>query len=210
MIAVPTIVGVPMNKPYSESCDQNREPIFSIIQPILSSASQVLEIGSGTGQHAVFFARLFPHLIWHASDRRDYLEGIRCWLKESGLPNVSGPVEFDVSDSDWPQLDVDAVFTANSIHIMHAQDVINLINGVGHLLPDDGDMLLYRPFNYDNRYTSNSNANFDAWLKDRDPLSGIKNFEDIEVMATGAGMALVEDYEMPANNRILHFKKTSG
>jgi SAM-dependent methyltransferase len=171
---------------------------------------RVLEIGSGTGQHAVYFARLLPHLIWHASDRKDYLEGIKCWIDESGVPNVSGPLELDVSGSDWPLLDIDAVFTANSIHIMHTTDVLNLINGVGHLLPGDGDLLLYGPFNYGNRYTSDSNANFDNWLKCRDPLSGIKNFEDIAVMAADAGMDLVDDYQMPANNRILHFKKTSG
>jgi len=198
-----------MNKPYSESCDQNREPIFSVIQPLLVSAGQVLEIGSGTGQHAVYFAKKLPHLTWYASDRKDYLDGIRYWLDDSELSNVSGPLELDVSGSHWPSIDVDAVFTANSVHIMHTEDVANLVRGVGQLLRNDGDFLIYGPFNYSQQYSSDSNANFDDWLKGRDPKSGIKNFEDIEAMAKDAGMRLVDDYVMPANNRILHFKKNS-
>jgi len=198
-----------MNKPYSESCDQNREPIYSVIQPLLDSARQVLEIGSGTGQHAVYFAEKLPHLTWHASDRKDYLDGIRYWLEESELSNVSGPLELDMSGSHWPSIDVDAVFTANSIHIMHAEEVANLVSGVGQLLHRNGDFLIYGPFNYGQQYSSDSNANFDAWLKERDSQSGIKNFEDIVAMAADAGMSLVDDYVMPANNRILHFKKTA-
>jgi len=196
-----------MKKPYSESCDQNRDPILSVISPLFSLLSNVLEVGSGTGQHAVYFAEKMPHLRWHTSDCQPYLDGINMWLKYVDLPNIVPPLELDVSISQWPELNVDAVFTANSAHIMHRHDVINLINGVAELLSNQGDFIIYGPFNYNGIYTSESNARFDQWLKDRDPLSGIKNFEEIESMANDNSMQLVKDYEMPANNHLLHFKK---
>ncbi len=196
-----------MNKPYSESCDQNKDPILTVISPLFSALSNVLEIGSGTGQHAVYFAEKMPHLTWHTSDCQSYLDGINMWLSDAGLTNVLPPLELDVSRSQWPQLEVDAVFTANSIHIMQQQDVVNLINGVGKLLKQKGSFVIYGPFNYNGQYTSKSNESFDQWLKQRDPLSGIKHFEEIESLANDNGMRLVTDYEMPANNRILHFIK---
>ena len=196
-----------MNKPYSESCDQNKEVILSVISPLFSSLSNVLEIGSGTGQHAIYFAEKMPHLRWHTSDCLSYLNGINMWLADTGLTNVMPPIELNVSRSQWPQLGVDAVFTANSIHIMHQQDVVNLINGVGKLLKLGGSFVIYGPFNYNGLYTSKSNENFDRWLKQRDAFSGINNFEEIESLAKSNNMQLVTDYEMPANNRILHFIK---
>ena len=196
-----------MNKPYSESCDQNKEVILSVISPLFFSLSNVLEIGSGTGQHAVYFAEKMPHLTWYTSDCLSYLDGINTWLVDAGLTNVKPPFDLDVSKSPWPILDIDAVFTANSVHIMHQQDVVNLINGVGILLKQKGSLLIYGPFNYNGLYTSKSNENFDHWLKQRDPLSGIKNFEEIESLANSNNMQLVTDYAMPANNRILHFEK---
>ena len=196
-----------MNKPYSESCDQNKDVILSVISPLFSALTNVLEIGSGTGQHAVYFAEKMPQLTWHTSDCLPYLDGINMWLTDAGLTNVLPPLELNVSRSQWPQLEVDAVFTANSIHIMQQQDVVNLINGVGRLLKQKGSFVIYGPFNYNGQYTSKSNESFDQWLKQRDPLSGIKHFEEIESLANNNGMQLVTDYEMPANNRILHFVK---
>ncbi len=197
-----------MNKPYSESCDQNKDAILSVISPLFFSLSNVLEIGSGTGQHAIYFAEKLPQLRWHTSDCLSYLDGINMWLADAGLANALPPFELDVSRSQWPQLEVDAVFTANSIHIMQQQDVVNLINGVGKLLKQKGSFVIYGPFNYDGRYTSTSNENFDQWLKQRDAFSGIKHFEEIESLANSNNMQLVTDYEMPANNRILHFIKS--
>ena len=196
-----------MNKPYAESCDQNKDVILSVISPLFFSLSNVLEIGSGTGQHAMYFAEKMPQLTWHTSDCKSYLDGINMWLADTGLTNVLPPVELNVSTSQWPQLEVDAVFTANSIHIMQQQDVDNLINGVGKLLKQGGIFVIYGPFNYNGRYTSKSNEDFDHWLKQKDALSGIKNFEKIESLANSNNMQLVTDYEMPANNRILHFAK---
>lgn len=197
-----------MNKPYSESCDQNKDAIFSIISPVFSSLSSVLEIGSGTGQHAIYFAQKMPHLKWHTSDCSSYLEGINMWLSEAGLSNVSQPFELDVTSSPWPKLAVDAVFTANSIHIMSRHDVVDFMSGVGRLLSAQGQLMIYGPFNYNGSYTSESNARFDQWLKGRDPLSCIKHFEEMVSLAKDNGMQLVADHEMPANNRILHFIKT--
>jgi SAM-dependent methyltransferase len=196
-----------MTKPYAESCEQNKQPILSVISPVFSSASSVLEIGSGTGQHAIYFAEKMSHLKWYTSDCSSYLEGINMWLAEAGLSNVLPPFELDVTNTQWPQLDVDAVFTANSIHIMSQQDVVNFMAGVAKLLRPQGNLMIYGPFNYNGRYTSASNESFDQWLKGRDPLSGIKHFEEMVSLANDNAMQLVSDYTMPANNRILHFSK---
>ena len=196
-----------MNKPFAESCEQNKEAILEVISSVLSSVSSVLEIGSGTGQHAIYFAANMPHLSWHTSDCAPYLDGINMWLAEAEASNVQPPLELDVSASSWPQLDVDAVFTANSIHIMSQLDVNNFMAGVGRLLRKRGVLLIYGPFNYAGNYTSASNESFDQWLKNRNPSSGIKHFEEMVSLANDNGMQLVSDYAMPANNRILHFAK---
>jgi cyclopropane fatty-acyl-phospholipid synthase-like methyltransferase len=194
-------------KPYSASCDENREAILAVIQPLLCNCRTVLEIGSGTGQHAVYFAERLPHLVWQTSDCADYHAGIEMWLQDANLANTPAPLELDVSISAWPQLEFDAVFSANTAHIMHWHDVEAMFAGTGSVLTSGGRFLLYGPFNYDNRYTSDSNARFDQWLKTRDPASGIKNFEDLERLAKKAGMTLKNDYQMPANNRILYWEK---
>lgn len=197
-----------MQKPYSESCDQNKLPILSIISPIFSDCSQILEIGSGTGQHAIYFAENMPHLLWRCSDCNPYIEGIKQWIEESKLPNVVTPIILDVSRTSWPKYPIDAVFTANTFHIMNKQDVANFMLGVGKLLNIGAHLVIYGPFNYNGEFTSTSNKSFEQWLKSRDPLSGIKNFEDIESLAIQNGLKLCRDYEMPTNNRILHFIKS--
>ncbi len=195
-------------KPYAESCDENREPILHVIEPLLSDCNSVLEIGSGTGQHAVYFARKMPHLVWHTSDCIEYHAGIGMWLEEAGLDNTRAPIELDVTRSVWPEQAFDAVFSANTAHIMHWPDVQAMFAGVGSVLKAGGCFLLYGPFNYDNRYTSESNARFDAWLKSRDPGSGLRNFEALDALARRAGMQLEQDYDMPVNNRILYWVKS--
>jgi len=197
-------------KPYAESCDQNREPILSVIQPLLKDCSSVFEIGSGTGQHAVYFAEKLPHLVWHTSDCIEQHAAINMWLQEAGLENTPAPVELNVSTSAWPQQKFGAVFSANTVHIMNLSDVEAMFAGAGSMLSSGGRFLLYGPFNYDNQYTSDSNASFDSWLKSRDPESGIRNFEDLDKLAQQAGMLLRYDYEMPANNRILYWEKSQA
>ena len=196
-----------MQKPYAESCDQNRQPIAEVLERLLPMPARVLEIGSGTGQHAVYFARRMPHLTWVSSDRGIHHPGIMLWLDEAALPNTLGPLRLDVLEDAWPAGPFDAVFSANTAHIMHWEAVEALFSGVGAVLRQRGLFLLYGPFNYNHRYTSESNARFDGWLKAQDPLSGIRNFEDLDRLADDAGMELHGDFEMPANNRTLCWRK---
>ncbi|MCP3869568.1 MAG: DUF938 domain-containing protein [Gammaproteobacteria bacterium] len=190
-------------KPYSESCDQNRDPIFSIIDSLFAECSSVLEIGSGTGQHAVYFAARLPHLLWYTSDLPEYHRGIRQWLDEAALSNTRGPLPLDVCQPEWQVPVVDAIFSANTLHIMHWSMVEAFFHDIGQRLCPGGRLVLYGPFNYRGGYTSESNARFDLWLKARDPLSGIRDFEAVDSLARQAGLVLENDHEMPANNRIL-------
>ncbi|MCB1863952.1 MAG: DUF938 domain-containing protein [Chromatiales bacterium] len=196
-----------MEKPYAESCDQNRDPILAVIAPLLADRRAVLEIGSGTGQHAAYFAARLPHLVWHASDRAEAHLGISIWLEEARLANTRGPLELDVQQAQWPAVEVDAVFSANTAHIMSAEAVAAMFAGVGRLLPPGGKFLLYGPFRYHGRHTSDSNARFDEWLRRRDPLSGVRDFDDLDALAEAAGLELQHDYAMPVNNRILYWRR---
>ena len=190
-------------KPYAESCDQNRDCILEVIAPLLADKNSLLEIGSGTGQHAVFFAERLPQLIWQTSDRDENHAGIQQWLDDAGLDNVKQPLSIDVNQADWHSSSYDVIFSANAIHIMSWGSVLNMFTGIGKVLSAGGLLILYGPFNYQGAYTSESNQSFDGWLKDRDPESGIRDFEAIEKLAYQHGMSLYKDLEMPANNRIL-------
>jgi cyclopropane fatty-acyl-phospholipid synthase-like methyltransferase len=190
-------------KPYSDACDENREPILAVIRQEFSDCHRILEIGSGTGQHAVYFARQLPHLTWQPSDIADNHPGINAWRCEAGLDNVPEPLRLDVSRDDWPASAYDGVFSANTCHIMSWQEVEAMFRGIGRVLVSGGVLCLYGPFNYNNAYTSDSNARFDAFLKSRDPASGIRNFEDLDSLAGDNGMRLQRDHEMPVNNRLL-------
>jgi len=194
-------------KPYSESCDQNRDPILKVIQPLLKDKKHVLEIGSGTGQHAVYFAQKMPHLTWQTSDQEAYHAGILQWLQDADLDNTPAPIKLNVSTDNWPEQKFDAIFSANAVHIMSWQNVVDFIQHAGKRLAPGGLLILYGPFNYHGAYTSESNARFDLWLKERDPESGIRDFEAMDQLANKAGLQLLGDYEMPANNRILCWKK---
>lgn len=197
-----------MHKPYAESCDQNRAPIGAVIEPLFADRRAVLEIGAGTGQHAVWFAPRLPHLLWHASDRPENHPGIRLWMQEAGHPNLRGPLELDVARTAWPAIEIDAAFSANTAHIMHLREVEALFQGIGRLLPAGGVFALYGPFNDTGRYTSDSNRRFDGWLKERDPQSGIKDLDDLHRFAAAAALRLEADHPMPANNRTLCWRKT--
>lgn len=195
-------------KPYAESCDQNREPILKVLREVFAGRRNILEIGSGTGQHAVFFAEQLPHLTWQTSDLPANHPGILAWLEELGSERVLPPLTIDTTEVDWP-IDgpVDGVFSANTAHIMHWPAVQGMFAGIGRCLAPGGVFALYGPFNYEGRFTSESNARFDQWLKGRDPESGIRDFEALCELARAAGMDLERDFEMPANNRILVWRK---
>lgn len=196
-------------KPYAESCEQNRAPILEVLRRELVNKSRLLELGSGTGQHAVYFAAEFPHLLWQTSDVPAMHAGIHAWLQEAMLDNVLAPLPLEVCGDNWPEQRFDAVFSANTAHIMSWPQVECLIRGVAEVLETGGVFCLYGPFNYNGRYTSESNARFDAWLKSRDPLSGVRDFEAVDELARRAGMVLKQDCEMPANNRTLIWSKLS-
>jgi cyclopropane fatty-acyl-phospholipid synthase-like methyltransferase len=196
-------------KPYSESCEQNRAPILEVLRIELTGRARLLEIGSGTGQHAVYFAPEFPQLVWQTSDRSDMHAGIQAWLEDQGSPNILPPLALDVCQDRWPSTRYDAVYSANTAHIMAWSEVECLFAGVGRLLESRGVFCLYGPFNYRGSYTSDTNARFDQWLKARDPASGIKDFEALEKLAEQAGLELQNDYAMPANNRTLVWSKHS-
>jgi SAM-dependent methyltransferase len=194
-------------KPFAESCEQNKAPILAVLRGIFADRKLVLEIGSGTGQHAAYFARHLPHLTWQPSDLIGNHAGINAWREDAGPGNVLPPLELDVAQSEWPDVHPDAVFSANAVHIMSWPHVECMFAGIGRVLDERGMVALYGPFNYQGRYTSDSNARFDSWLKARDPSSGIRDFEALDTLARAEGLVLTNDFEMPANNRILAWRR---
>ncbi len=196
-----------MQKPFSQACENNKAPILAIIKPLFQDRQSILEIGSGTGQHAVFFSAAMPHLRWQCADQAEYLPGINQWLQEANSAQLATPVEFEVNASPWPAGEFDAVFSANTLHIMSWPSVQRLFKRLGEQLPEDSLLCVYGPFNYEGEFTSDSNAQFDLWLKSRDPASGIRDFEAVNQLASDAGYELLSDNAMPANNRLLAWRK---
>ena len=195
-------------KPFAPSCERNQGPILEVLLRHFAGTRRVLEIGSGTGQHAVHFAAAMPWLSWQASDRADNLPGIALWRDDAGLPNTPPAIKLDV-DGPWPDATFDAVFTANSLHIMGWAQVQAFFAGIAAVLEDGGLLVVYGPFNYGGEFTSDSNRAFEQWLKDRNPASGIRDFEAVDALARGIGLLRVEDNAMPANNRCLVWRRSA-
>ncbi len=194
-------------KPFSQACENNRQPIVELLQRILADCRELLEIGSGTGQHAVHFAPRLPQLRWQTSDLAQHHAGISAWLAGQPAPNLLPPIELDVDRLPWPVAGKDGIFTANTCHIMGWSTVCNLFRGAQALLPSGGVLVVYGPFNYGGEFTAPSNARFDLWLKQQAPQMGIRDFEAVDRLANEAGMTLREDNAMPANNRLLVWQK---
>jgi cyclopropane fatty-acyl-phospholipid synthase-like methyltransferase len=192
-----------LEKPFSQACENNQQAIFAILERVFAGAQTVLEIGSGTGQHAAYFAPRLPHLIWQTSDQEEYHPGINAWLDASSAENLRRPLLLNVDMPQWPIATVDAVFSANTCHIMSWASVVNMFKQLAGVLSAGGTLAIYGPFNYDGQFTSASNANFDQWLKQRGAQQGIRDFEAVNKLASEAGMTLLEDNAMPANNRLL-------
>lgn len=195
-------------KPFSPACERNRDPILKILQEVITkNDKRLLEIGSGTGQHATYFAPEFPWLDWHPTDRSENLAGISMWLSEAGIPNIQKPVRLDVSSDDFPKVKFDVVFTANTLHIMSWKSCKSFFKLLGNRLREGSRAIFYGPFNYNGAFTSDSNAQFDQSLKANDPVSGIRSFEDVLKAMENNGFEIIEDFEMPANNRMLVFRR---
>ncbi len=190
-------------KPYAQACDKNGPPILDVLRQKLPNHGRVLEIASGTGQHAVFFGEALPNIEWQPSDLKEMHSGIRQWLDDAGLENVLPPLPLDVMAEAWPNENYDAVFSANSAHIMPAEAVEKMFAGVARLLKHDGQFLLYGPFMYGGEHSSESNEGFDRWLKSSDPQRGLRDVDWLREIATKFNLRLLEDIEMPVNNRIL-------
>ncbi len=194
------------DKPWSAACERNREPILAVLREHFADRRRVLEVGSGTGQHASFFAKALPMLIWQASDRPENLKGIRAWIEEAALPNLPAPISFDVNAA-WPTGVYDAVFSANTLHIMAWDEVRIFFAGLPAIMSEDAKLVVYGPFNYQGQFTSDSNAQFDAALRSQASHMGIRDYEAVNRLAASAGLDLLEDHAMPANNRCLVWQR---
>ena len=194
-------------KPNAPATGRNQEVILQVLQDEFLDAKSVLEIGSGTGPHAVFFARELPHLVWQSSDREINHDGIKAWIDDAGLENLLLPLALDVEDTEKLKATFDAVFSANTAHIMSFPAVKCMFRLVGSCLTEEGVFCLYGPFNQDGAFSSPSNEKFDASLKAQDGSMGIRDLEDLDALAEANGMRRVRLYAMPANNNIAVWQK---
>ena len=190
-------------KPFSQACVNNRDPILAVLRRVFADRQKVLEIGSGTGQHAVYFSKHLPHLQWYTSDLLENHQGIQQWIDEEPQLNLHSPRVLDAAAEKWDAPAVDAVFSANTLHIMDWPTVESFFECLYTVLQPGGKLAIYGPFNYNGKYTAESNQRFDAWLKAQDEKRGIRNFEQVNALARQIGLKLVEDNAMPANNRLL-------
>jgi cyclopropane fatty-acyl-phospholipid synthase-like methyltransferase len=195
-----------MDLPHSEACERNKVPILAELQPRWGSTRRVFEIGSGTGQHAVFFAQAMPGWIWQCSDVPAHLPSLRQRIDAACLPNLPEPLAWDVNQP-RPSGGFDAVFTANTLHIMGWAEVQRLFDALAALLVDGGIFSAYGPFNDAGRFTSDSNARFDAALRAADPRRGIRDLRSVDALAQTAGLRLLCDSAMPANNRCVSWQR---
>ncbi len=194
--------------PFSQACENNKQFVLEILQRHLSAGDRVLELAGGTGQHAVHFAQSMPGLHWQSSDIPSNVDILNLRIESAKLPNLPAAIPIDVNASPWEFNKATAIFSANSLHIMSAPSVGNFFKGIGEHLEDDGKLIVYGPFKYAGEFTTESNAGFDLWLKDRDPVSGVRDFEWVTELASQVGLKLLEDNIMPANNQCLVWQRS--
>ncbi len=196
-----------MERPFSQACENNKEPILQVLRVELDGIEQLLELGSGTGQHARYFVEHLPQLLWQPSDVADNISAIESWRVDYPADNLPPPQVVDVRSKDWGVEIPAAIFTANSLHIMAWSAVESLFEYLGRHAPAGNRLCVYGPFNYGGTYTSDSNARFDEWLAQQSPDSAIRDFERVDKLAGQAGYQLHADHAMPANNRLLVWHK---
>ncbi|MDX5152518.1 MAG: DUF938 domain-containing protein [Acidiferrobacterales bacterium] len=200
-----------MEKPFAPSAERNREPLRDILKNVLTGSGLLLEIGSGTGQHAAYMAKDFPAYQWQPTDLPEKLDSINDWAADSGADNILPALALDLAtdpnSADWPVKEADAIVCINTIHIVAWPLVVNLFRGVGKVIKRGGVMFVYGPYEYSDQPLEPSNLEFDEWLKLRDPNSGIRKFDDVNRLAEEAGLMLEMDQAMPANNRSIWWRK---
>lgn len=202
-----TQIPPPEELPFAPAAERNRLPIFDVLRTVLRPGQRVLEIGSGTGQHAVAFTEALPGLDWLPTDRLDTLPGLGARIASEGGPGLRTPLELDVLDGPWPAGPFDAVYTANTCHIMPWVAVEAMLEGVGRVLRHDGRFLVYGPFIRDGAYTSAGDERFDAALRASDPAQGLRDLEALESAAARHHLMLERIVPMPANNFLLQLRK---
>ncbi|HXW74263.1 MAG TPA: DUF938 domain-containing protein [Steroidobacteraceae bacterium] len=195
---------------FSEACERNKGPILAVLESELAASTRVLEVGSGTGQHALYFAAHLPYLTWQPSELPENLPSLEERICRAGTANLRPPLALDVRAEAWRVPPCDAVFSANTLHIIGWEAVREFFRGVGTVLEAPGVLCVYGPFRFAGRHTSDSNADFDRYLKARDPESGIRDFEALDALAGAQGLAFAADYAMPANNRTLVWRRAAG
>lgn len=193
--------------PFSQACENNKGPILERLRETFNARGTVLEIGTGTGQHAVHFAAAMSHLQWQPTDHPRAAHLAIARLEQAALPNILPMRELDVSTTPWPSQAFRWAFSANTAHIMSWTEVEQMFRGIGAGLPEDGAFCLYGPFRHQGEFTSESNRAFDQSLKSNAPHMGIRDIEDLSALATEVGLVLREDYAMPANNEMLVFTR---
>jgi cyclopropane fatty-acyl-phospholipid synthase-like methyltransferase len=194
-------------RPNAPATERNRQAILEVLEFELRDCKFVFEIGSGTGQHAVHFAAAMPWLVWQTSDLAENHNGIQAWIDSVSLSNLRSPVPFDVADASSVADGFDAIFSANTVHIMSMVEVEKMFGHVEQMLNPNGIFCLYGPFNESGSSTSDSNAAFDASLRVRKPSMGIRDRDELNHLAERVALTAVRRYAMPANNQILVWAK---
>ena len=193
--------------PFSQACEKNKEPILKVLKEYVSDQESLLEIAGGTGQHGEFFAKSFPNIVWQTSDLPDAVTDLNLRISEANLQNFPRALTLDVNDPNWNVKKYELLFTANSLHIMSEESVENFFSRIPDALQQSALVFIYGPFKYDGKFTTESNAEFDEWLKEKDRRSGIRDFEVISELAISAGFSFVADVQMPSNNQLLVFSR---
>lgn len=195
-----------IEKPFSPACERNRLPILEKLKDLLKEGDHIFEIGSGTGQHALYFSDALPQISWTASDHKSNHFGIGQWISESQYGNIYGPESYIATENEIPIKNENVAFTANSLHIMDEDEAVVLFHDLAKSKTIEL-FLIYGPFKYEGKNTSESNENFDRFLRERDLDSGIRDFEWVQSILSSLDFKLLHDHVMPANNRLLVFKR---
>ena len=194
---------------FSEASDRNKDPILDVLKQYLNKGQKVLEVGSGAGQHAIHISANMPEIRWQPTEILENLQSLRSNLEQYSGVNVEPPFELNVCSNSWSERSFSGIYTANTLHIIGENLVEHFFRGAAEVLEKDGLLVVYGPFKYQGKYTSESNARFDQWLQSRDPLSAIRSFEYVDKLASDQGFKLEQDIQMPANNQILIWRKTA-